>query len=163
MLQRLGTWQSTRKVTPVTAAGWHDSLLVSRADSRIAPSQWETALLCNSVSHWLGASLESALSKLILQSLPYFIQVWKHWGLMTPCGDINLVQNVFTKWLTTPRHYTSQCWFTINDTLWHSPVWHFTGYTPNISKIYFETTHWKLPLHFPRVSELMKLLIAHRI
>ena len=31
-----------------------------RADSRFAPSQWETALLCNA-SDWLGASLESAL------------------------------------------------------------------------------------------------------
>ena len=34
---------------------------ISRADSRFAPSQWETALLCNDVSHWLGASLESVL------------------------------------------------------------------------------------------------------
>ena len=34
---------------------------VCRADSRFAPSQWETALLCNDVSHWLGAGLESAL------------------------------------------------------------------------------------------------------
>ena len=33
-----------------------------RADSRCAPSQWETPLLCNKVSHWLGASLKSALS-----------------------------------------------------------------------------------------------------
>ena len=32
-----------------------------RAYSRFAPSQWETALLCNTVSHWLGASLESGL------------------------------------------------------------------------------------------------------
>ena len=42
-----------------------------RADSRFAPSQWETALLSNAVwetallsnavSHWLGANLESAL------------------------------------------------------------------------------------------------------
>ena len=31
------------------------------ADSRFAPSQWETALFCNDVSHCLGASLESAL------------------------------------------------------------------------------------------------------
>ena len=30
-------------------------------DTRCAPSQWETALLCNDVSHWLGANLESAL------------------------------------------------------------------------------------------------------
>ena len=32
-----------------------------RADARFAPSQWKTVLLCNDVSHWLGASLESAL------------------------------------------------------------------------------------------------------
>ena len=32
-----------------------------RADSRFAPGQWETALLCNGVSHWLGANLESSL------------------------------------------------------------------------------------------------------
>ena len=32
-----------------------------RADSRFAPSQGETVLLCNNVSHWLGASLESVL------------------------------------------------------------------------------------------------------
>ena len=32
-----------------------------RADSRFAPSQWEMALLCNDVSHWLGASIESPL------------------------------------------------------------------------------------------------------
>ena len=29
-----------------------------RADSGFAPSQWETALLCNDVSHWLGANLD---------------------------------------------------------------------------------------------------------
>ena len=32
-----------------------------RADSRFAPRQCETALLCNDVPHWLGASLESTL------------------------------------------------------------------------------------------------------
>ena len=31
------------------------------AGSRFAPSLWETALLCKDVSHWLGASLESAM------------------------------------------------------------------------------------------------------
>ena len=39
---------------------------VLRADSRFACSQWETALLCNDVSHWLGASLESALVLLLI-------------------------------------------------------------------------------------------------
>ena len=31
-----------------------DSETESRADSRFAPSQWEAALLCNDVSHWLA-------------------------------------------------------------------------------------------------------------
>ena len=30
-------------------------------DSKFAPSQWETVLLCNDVFHWLGTGLESAL------------------------------------------------------------------------------------------------------
>ena len=29
--------------------------------ARFAPNQWETTLLCNNISHWLGANLESAL------------------------------------------------------------------------------------------------------
>ena len=32
-----------------------------RDNSRFTPSQWETSLLCNDVSHWLGANLESSL------------------------------------------------------------------------------------------------------
>ena len=45
-----------------------------RADSRFAPNQWETALLCIDVSHWLGASLESALQKFSMS--PYFPMWW---------------------------------------------------------------------------------------
>ena len=37
------------------------SIACSRADSRLAPRQWETQLQSNAVSHWLGANLESAL------------------------------------------------------------------------------------------------------
>ena len=52
------------------SAGWDQWIPVGRkaiawiyrrADSRVTPSQWETPLLCNGVSHWLGANLESAL------------------------------------------------------------------------------------------------------
>ena len=32
-----------------------------RVDSRLAPSQWETLLQSTSVSHWLGANVESVL------------------------------------------------------------------------------------------------------
>ena len=40
---------------------FHHMIHMCRADSRFAPSQWGTALLCNAISHWLGANLESAL------------------------------------------------------------------------------------------------------
>ena len=43
---------------------WSHLKQYSRADPRFAPSQWETSLLCNDISHWLGASLESALSSM---------------------------------------------------------------------------------------------------
>ena len=36
-----------------------------QADSSFAPSQWETSLLCNNVSHWLDVSLEPALYVLL--------------------------------------------------------------------------------------------------
>ena len=51
---------------PSQMAGWCSELMtwwhqaITRTDSRFAPIQWETALLCN-VSHWRGANLESAL------------------------------------------------------------------------------------------------------
>ena len=34
----------------------------TKADSMFVSSQWEMALLYNGISHWLGASLESALN-----------------------------------------------------------------------------------------------------
>ena len=37
------------------------SIVYLRDYSRFAPSQWETPLLCNDISHWLGANLKSAL------------------------------------------------------------------------------------------------------
>ena len=41
---------------------WQFQDMYHRADSRIVPSQWKTALLCNDISHWLGTkNLESAL------------------------------------------------------------------------------------------------------
>ena len=39
----------------------HAHIQRDRVDFRFAPSQWETALLCNDVSHWLGTKLELAL------------------------------------------------------------------------------------------------------
>ena len=36
-----------------------DYMIQYRTDSRFAPSQWETSLQSNAVSHWMGANLES--------------------------------------------------------------------------------------------------------
>ena len=55
-------------ISPFLTRRWYYSFALSqivnmahRADSRFAPSQWETALLCNDTSYWLDTSLESAL------------------------------------------------------------------------------------------------------
>ena len=49
---RGGVWRSTPSTAVYNTPG---------ADSRFASRQWETALLCNDVSYWLGANLKSAL------------------------------------------------------------------------------------------------------
>ena len=46
-----------------------------RTDSSFAPSQWETALLRNDVSHWLGANLESVLC--IRNVFPHWLRTWR--------------------------------------------------------------------------------------
>ena len=46
-----------------------------RADSRFVRSQWETVLLCNAVSHWLGANLK-------LPSQQECIMLEKMWELL---------------------------------------------------------------------------------
>ena len=56
--------KSTWVVCPkLPTAHLHLLRQVLRADSRFAPSQWKSALLCDDVCHWLGASLESALGE----------------------------------------------------------------------------------------------------
>ena len=49
VLYRQGTWD----------------MIDFRADSRLAPSQWEMLLQCNPISHWLATNLESALDLII--------------------------------------------------------------------------------------------------
>ena len=60
---------------------------LTRAGSRFAPSQWETVLLCNDVSHWLGANLKSALLTplhlVTLNAGMEFGQYWFKYGFVT--------------------------------------------------------------------------------
>ena len=78
---RLGVWCEFKRLTHV--------LSFFRADSRLAPSQWEMLLQSNTISHWLGANLESNLFFIaVLCSMQYHVRL-KHWS-----GD--------TKWHQRP-------------------------------------------------------------
>ena len=50
-----------KQIESLSMCQWWVIEWYNRADSRFALSQWETVLLCNDVSHLLGANLESAL------------------------------------------------------------------------------------------------------
>ena len=49
---------------------------LNMADSRFAPCQWEAALLCNDVSHWLGASLELVLHTMLFIMIALGFNNW---------------------------------------------------------------------------------------
>ena len=68
-------------MSAVTFWPMHHPIWKSRADSRFAPRQWEMALLCNDVSHWPCACLESALN-----------ECWHHWQTTknTPANSTEL-------------------------------------------------------------------------
>ena len=57
---------ATMRHVPCAAAF---DVVIFRADSRHSPSQWETSLQSNTVSHWLCANLESALILVISTDL----------------------------------------------------------------------------------------------
>ena len=60
--------------------------IIYRTDPRFAPSQWETVLLCNDVSHWLGASLESILNLCVMSRLqPVNKHTWHPVALSESC------------------------------------------------------------------------------
>ena len=74
-----------------------------RADSVFTPSQWEMALLCNDVSYWMGANLESALQPKIL-GVYHLIMVYQiHWQCALPVSG-NLMCSV-RRFIKTCRCY----------------------------------------------------------
>ena len=86
-------------------------ILISRADSKFAPKQWETSLQSNVVSHWLGANLQSALDMVTQGArawagmiLTYFssnILVSVSKGLISLCeiDKLTILWNLRMKWL----------------------------------------------------------------
>ena len=56
---------------PSNFVGWGIMILLicsPKAESRSEPSQWETLLQSNTISHWLGTNLESALNPYLIRS-----------------------------------------------------------------------------------------------
>ena len=86
-----------------------------RADTRFASSQWETALLCNGVPHWMGASLESVLTVYFT-----FEFCWRHIGLFySPNNALNHCNQICRIWQYTDSqecrtvvnvNFTTKCW-----------------------------------------------------
>ena len=64
-----------------------------RADSRLAPSHRERALLCNDVSHWLGASLESGLTLCVGMSYILLFSFIKPHVMSPTTFQINIILN----------------------------------------------------------------------
>ena len=75
----------SRPPTPAPANEWQmrkaQMTTYCRADSRFAPSQWETVVLRNDVSHWLDASLESWVMRMVW---PCFVLLLSFLNSLTP-------------------------------------------------------------------------------
>ena len=65
-----------------------EGVIWNRNDSMFVPSQWETALLCNDVSHWLGANIESALGNENIYFPPKKINNVKGGKRVKTCVDL---------------------------------------------------------------------------
>ena len=78
-----------------------------RAVSRFVSIQWETALLCNDVSHWLGASPESALQAHGNQGqrMKLLTIGWNIDGLVQDCSNSNALAMKLLQSCTKPSIY----------------------------------------------------------
>ena len=68
---------------PILLVPCTDDNVLSRDQSRYVPSQWETSLQCNDVSHWLGSCLDWSLLR--MQSIKvscgnHFCFLWEYKG-----------------------------------------------------------------------------------
>ena len=110
---------------------------MARADSRFAPSQWETSLQSNAVSHWLGANLESAL-----------------YG----CAMIWACNVIVWRWALKSKELLKfQCCMKIvSFNAWvRYFVWNFKGSLWNSTQNIF-STHWKMCIL--SINEMLRAL-----
>ena len=81
--QAISTVQQSAMVLTICWIRFLDTWI--RADSRLAPSQWDMALQSNAVSHWLGTNLDGSLSSMRMEFIyrSSFDQAWEFsWFLL---------------------------------------------------------------------------------
>ena len=61
---------------------------LNKADTKFVPSQWEKALLCNNVSHWLGANLEWE-TVLLFHGISHWLGANLEWEMVLLCNDVS--------------------------------------------------------------------------
>ena len=97
-------------------------LVIFKADFRFAASHWETDLHCNNVSHWLGASLESALVFMLFNCDSNFTEICLWWSIR-----LVFVQKISWCWMgeTTNITWTNDNWYQQYHmpSLGHAIVW----------------------------------------
>ena len=98
-----------------------------RADSMLAPSQWETSLQSNAVSHWLGANLESALYFIVLVALCRFFFVV---GFLAINYDFTRIKSFFShysmvRWLLLSSSQSLRCGLLPSLSFGLSRSWHW--------------------------------------
>ena len=96
---RLMIWDAIALI--MTSLYWHRATgRLHITGMRLAPSQWETSLQSNAVSHWLGAKLESALHK----HWSYCSVHWNKWQINW--HEITLA-TLMSCWIINTNGYTT--------------------------------------------------------
>ena len=118
-----------------------------RVESRFAPSRWETALLCNDVSHWLGASIKLGLDYVFSSGLVVrYIYSYSSRFLYCYCGnwafhDLTILHPIIFNALASlgfhdicsPVRFINICFWTGNPPSSAVPLQH-AQFSPNSSQ-----------------------------
>ena len=117
----------------------------ARADSRFAPSQWETALLRNDVSHWLGENLESAQNAHTCfgpswVTLNFQRAKKKECPTNTTIIEVYILYNLFWIHKFVSSRFVMRCWKWRNRTMTWFPIFRITPLTSSVRSN--ANSHW---------------------
>ena len=99
---------------------------MSRDHSVYAPSHWEMALQCNTISQWLGAYCMRMRYEFLCINMSHSSPLVPHIFF----GELG--QHWFRQWFiacTVTSHYLNQCWVILKWMLRNKHQWHFNQNT----------------------------------